>query len=323
MKELGKTPTVIRELVGEDAAAQRIDNFLLRHCKGVPKSHIYQIVRSGQVRVNGKRVAPAHRLECGDEVRIPPLRVAAAAEEPAGVPRRAELEVLFEDEALLALNKPAGMAVHGGSGVSYGVIELLRRQRQTARFLELVHRLDRETSGVLLLAKQRSALTALHGQLREGKVEKHYLALVKGRWLQPTREVRLPLHKYVTENGERRVTVREDGKEARSLVTLRSRWARFSLLDVELKTGRTHQIRVHLAHLGFPLCGDDKYGDFALNRELKRLGLGRMFLHADSLAFRHPGTGEAMEIRAPLADRLGAFLERLDASGPREHGAPL
>jgi 23S rRNA pseudouridine955/2504/2580 synthase len=323
MKELSKTPTVVRELVGEDAAAQRIDNFLLRRCKGVPKSHIYRIVRSGQVRVNGRRVEPDHRLQYGDEVRIPPLRVGPSIPSASAPPGSAQLDVLFEDEALVALNKPAGMAVHGGSGVSYGVIELMRRQRPGSRFLELVHRLDRETSGVLLVAKQRPALVALHDLLRQGAVEKRYLALVKGSWQQPALEIRLPLHKYVTEAGERRVVVRPDGKEARSLIEPRRRWAGFSLLEVELKTGRTHQIRVHLAHLGFPLCGDEKYGDFVLNRRLRRSGLTRMFLHAQSVAFRHPTTGKPVELHAPLAGELSAFLERLDASGGLDHGTAL
>ena len=323
MKELGKTPVVVRELVGDEAADQRVDNFLLRYCRGVPKSHIYQIVRSGQVRVNGKRVAPAHRLKSGDELRIPPLRVSQAACSPPVSGSQRQLEVLFEDDALLALNKPAGMAVHGGSGVSYGVIELLRHQRARAKFLELAHRLDRDTSGILLLAKRRSALTALHSMLREGTVRKHYLTLVKGRWLPLFEEISLPLHKYVTGAGERRVSLRADGKASLSVVRPLVRWPQLSLLDVELKTGRTHQIRVHLAHLGYPLCGDDKYGDFALNKELQRQGLKRMFLHAASVTLSHPATGKPLELSAVLPDELKVFLARLDKSDGREYQTPF
>lgn len=323
MKELGKIPAVIRELVGDEAVDQRVDNYLLRYCKGVPKSHIYQIVRSGQVRVNGRRVLPAYRLKSGDEVRIPPLRFDHAPLHAPGIKRERHLEVLFEDDELLVLNKPAGMAVHGGSGVSYGVIELLRHQRPEAGFLELAHRLDRETSGVLMLAKRRSALTSLHSMLREGAVRKHYLSLVRGRWMPLFEEISLPLHKYVTGTGERRVAVRADGKASVSTVRLLVRWPRRSLLSVELKTGRTHQIRVHLTHLGFPICGDDKYGDFALNKELQGEGLKRMFLHATSVTLLHPKRGEPLELHAPLPDELKAFLAAQDETVGREYQTPL
>ncbi|MDR1662005.1 MAG: RluA family pseudouridine synthase, partial [Azoarcus sp.] len=252
-----------RERIDESAAGQRIDNYLIRTLKGVPKSHIYRILRGGEVRINGSRVRQTYRLAFGDELRIPPLRAGAA---PLAAPAGKPLPVVFEDEALLVVDKPAGRAVHGGSGVSFGVIEQLRAQRPDPGMLELAHRLDRETSGLLIVAKKRSALTALHDMMREGRMEKRYLALVAGQWPNPVQHIRAPLHKYLTAEGERRVKVCAEGKLAHSIVRLRKRWQAFSLLEVELKTGRTHQIRVHLAHLGFPLCGDDKYGDFTLNK---------------------------------------------------------
>ena len=315
----GKAIAVRRERVDEAAAGQRIDNYLLRICKGVPKSHVYRILRSGEVRVNGGRVAPTYRLAENDEIRIPPIRLAektTSGPAPAGEP----LPVVFEDEALLVVDKPSGMAVHGGSGVSFGVIEQLRSQRPDARLLELAHRIDRETSGLLMIAKKRSALTALHDMMREGRVEKRYLTLVAGRWANPLQHVKEPLFKYLTPEGERRVRVSGDGKASHSIVRLVRRWSRISLLEVELKTGRTHQIRVHLAHLGFPLCGDDKYGDFALNKSLEAEGLKRMFLHAARLSFAHPLTGEAITLTADLPAELQSFLVHLDATEPRKHG---
>lgn len=306
--------TVRKVSIGEEDAGQRIDNFLLRECKGVPKSHIYRILRSGEVRVNGGRVVQTYRLVEGDEVRIPPVRVAERA--PTAIPRSAlatPLEVVFEDEALLVINKPAGLAVHGGSGVSFGVIEQLRQQRPTAKFLELAHRLDRETSGLLIIGKRRSALNAVQDQMRAGKIEKRYLTMVAGRWINPMQHVKLALHKYLTEDGERRVVASEDGKPAHSIMRLLKRWDTYSLLEVELKTGRTHQIRVHLQTLGFPLLGDDKYGDFALNKALVKEGLPRMFLHAAILRFAHPVSGQMLELTAPLPAQLQDFVARIDA----------
>ena len=219
--------------------------------------------------------------------------------------------MLLEDEDLLVVDKPGGVAVHGGSGISSGVIEQLRQARSGARFLELVHRLDRDTSGVLVLAKKRSALTALHAQLRDGEVKKHYLVLVLGEWKDAKRNVKLALHKFVSASGERRVVVDEDGARAHTVFRLEGNSPGFSLLDAELKTGRTHQIRVHLAHLGFPIAGDDKYGDFEANKRLAKQGLKRMFLHAASLEFRHPRTGEPVRVQAPLAPELESFLRSL------------
>jgi 23S rRNA pseudouridine955/2504/2580 synthase len=320
MNELNKDSATWLE-VAEEAEGQRIDNFLLRLAKGVPKSHIYRILRSGEVRVNKGRVSADYRLKLGDAVRVPPIRVAAPQEKPP-VPAR-EFEIVFEDEALIVLDKPAGVAVHGGSGVSFGVIEQLRRARPESRFLELAHRLDRETSGLLIVAKKRSSLTRLHDMFRDGGINKRYLALVKGRWLNALQHVRLPLQKYLTEEGERRVSVSDEGKEAHSIVRLVARWENFSLVEVELKTGRTHQIRVHLAHLGFPLAGDDKYGDFSLNRDLQKAGLKRMFLHAAKLTFKHPLTEAPLNLDVPLPAELAEFVARLDAHEKKEYGKAI
>ena len=316
---LSKAPAVSHARVDEGSAGQRIDNFLVRVCKGVPKSHIYRILRSGEVRVNSRRVDQTYRLQEGDEVRIPPIRL-AEKEAVAPVPMGKPFDIVFEDEALLVLDKPAGLAVHGGSGVSFGVIEQLRRQRPEAKFLELVHRLDRETSGLLIVAKKRSALTVLHDMMRDGKVQKRYLTMVAGRWLNPLQHIKQPLLKYLIDNGERRVSVNREGKPAHSIVRLVKRWRDFSLVEVELKTGRTHQIRVHLSHAGFPLCGDDKYGDFALNKQLEKEGLKRMFLHAAKLAFRHPLTDQAIELFAPLPAELENFVVAIEQSQEREYG---
>jgi 23S rRNA pseudouridine955/2504/2580 synthase len=308
MNELRKESATLLE-VGEEGDGQRIDNYLLRLAKGVPKSHVYRILRSGEVRVNKGRVAADFRLSRGDRVRVPPIRIATPPQ--AAIPAR-EFPPVHEDDALLVVDKPAGVAVHGGSGVSFGVIEQLRRSRPQARFLELAHRLDRETSGLLVIGKKRSALTRLHDQFRDGGIGKRYLALIRGSWHNPVQHVRLALHKYLTAEGERRVSVDEAGKPAHSIVRLLGRWENFSLVEVELKTGRTHQIRVHLAHLGFPIAGDDKYGDFELNKRLAKAGLKRMFLHAAELALDHPLSGEPLRLSAPLPAELAEFLSRLD-----------
>ncbi|MGZ8304936.1 MAG: RluA family pseudouridine synthase [Telluria sp.] len=300
--------------ITEEEAGQRIDNYLLRVCKGVPKSHVYRILRSGEVRVNKGRIDQMYRLVDGDVVRIPPVRIAEKATQV--VAPGAEFAILFEDAHLLIIDKPSGVAVHGGSGVSYGVIEQLRASRPDAKFLELVHRLDRETSGLLLLAKKRSALTNLHEQMRDGVTDKRYLTMVAGDWQNARQHIKLPLHKYTTAEGERRVTVQAGGMESHTVFSLLRKWPKFALLEGELKTGRTHQIRVHLASSGFPILGDDKYGDFALNRALlkaddTRGALKRMFLHAHQITFTHPETGKPMTINAPLPAECERFLVSL------------
>lgn len=301
----------MRHLVVDEAGeGQRLDNFLLRHLKGVPKTHVYRVIRSGEVRVNRGRAAADTRLAPGDDVRVPPMRLAAAAADtaPAAPPR--EFPVLFEDEHLLAIDKPAGVAVHGGSGVSFGVIEQLRRARPQARFLELVHRIDRETSGILLLAKKRSALTALQAQFRDRDTGKTYAALVAGAWPASLKVIDVALQRTLDARGERHVRPvgadDPDGQRAISLVKVVERFAAHTLLDVTIKTGRTHQIRVHLQQAGHPIVGDPKYGDFAANRALARgealagLRFERMFLHARRLSFDHPASGERMTLEAPL-----------------------
>ena len=321
-------PAVRTVLVDAEDAGQRLDNFLIRQLKGVPKTHVYRIIRSGEVRINKGRASADTRLAAGDQVRLPPVRVsdkvAEKAERPA--PPR-EFPILLEDEHLIALNKPAGVAVHGGSGVSFGVIEQLRQARPQARFLELVHRLDRETSGILLVAKKRSALTHLQDQFRGRETGKTYLALVAGAWPANKKVIDLPLHKYLQAGpegapgvGERRVRVTTaddpEGMRAITLVRVRQGWpARterglpaMSLLEVTIKTGRTHQIRVHLASQGCAIVGDDKYGDFELNKRLHKQGLQRMFLHAWRLQFSHPATGAPVQLQAELPPELAAFL---------------
>lgn len=311
-------------IVDAESAGQRLDNFLFRHLKGVPKTHVYRIIRSGEVRLNKGRVQADSRIEAGDTVRLPPVRVSAAPAAAVPAPARS-FDLLLEDDALIALDKPAGTAVHGGSGVSFGVIEQLRAARPAARFLELVHRLDRETSGVLLVAKKRSALTALQAQFKSRETGKTYLALVEGDWPARLKVLDAPLARYLLPGkdgqageGERRVkVVDKDHPDAMRAVTLVRVLARLTLagdaapvtlLAVTIKTGRTHQIRVHLASAGHPIAGDDKYGDFERRRALARLGLRRMFLHAWRLRFTHPATGEAMALQAPLPPELADLL---------------
>jgi 23S rRNA pseudouridine955/2504/2580 synthase len=308
------SPQVRLITISDEEANQRIDNFLLRICKGVPKSHIYRVLRSGEVRVNKGRIDQTYRLKEGDVVRIPPVRV---AEKTAQTAPGAEFKILLEDPYMLVIDKPAGVAVHGGSGVSYGVIEQLRASRPDAKFLELVHRLDRETSGVLLLAKKRSALTNLHEQIREGQLDKRYLTLVHGDWQNARQHIKLPLFKYNTPDGERRVRVQSDGLASHTVFNLIRRYGSFALLEAELKTGRTHQIRVHLASSGFPIAGDDKYGDFGLNRALQKaegscIALKRMFLHAHQITFLHPESANPVTLKAPLPADCQQFLKSLE-----------
>jgi 23S rRNA pseudouridine955/2504/2580 synthase len=292
MNDLSKARATWLE-VGEESAAQRLDNFLIARLKGVPKSHVYRVVRSGEVRVNSGRVKPDYRLKVGDKVRIPPVRV--SHDKPKARP--AEFPIVHEDAAILVVDKPSGVAVHGGSGVSFGVIESLRAARPQAKLLELAHRLDRDTSGLLIVAKKRAALVELHRMLRDGEVDKTYMAIVKGAPARDSFEIREALHKHVTSSGERRVSIQAGGKAALTRVKVVKR-GEFSLLEVRLLTGRTHQIRVHLAHAGHPIVGDDKYGDFALNKRLKK----RLLLHAAKLSFRHPLSGERLQLESALPE---------------------
>lgn len=310
-------PKARRVCVSGEEAGQRLDNFLFRQLKGVPKGHVYRLLRTGQVRVNSRRAAPEQRLEDGDEIRLPPVRQADTV--PPARPGSRQLArlaeaILFEDEVLLVLNKPVGMAVHGGSGISVGVIEALRTLRPELKSLELVHRLDRDTSGCLMVAKKRSALRSLHAALREGRVRKRYLALLARRWQGGAERVRLALEKNVLQSGERRVWVSPGGKESESLFTPVQRYASATLADVDIYTGRTHQIRVHAAHLHHPVAGDDKYGDREANRQLRAYGLRRMFLHASRLEFPHPLTAESVSVTAPLDSELQGVLDKLGAA---------
>jgi 23S rRNA pseudouridine955/2504/2580 synthase len=340
----GTTPPASAQVklveVDEESAGQRLDNFLIRQLKGVPKTHVYRIIRSGEVRVNKGRAGADTRVVVGDVVRVPPVRISEKVAEKLEKPAPArEFPVLFEDEHLLAIDKPAGVAVHGGSGVSFGVIEQLRQARPAARLLELVHRLDRETSGILLVAKKRSALVHLQDQFRDRETGKTYLALVRGAWPANKKVIDVPLHKYLQADGERRVKVvgndDPDGMRSITLVKVAQRVTfpmgsgqtrgkagegegehGFSLLEVTIKTGRTHQIRVHLASQGFPIAGDDKYGDFELNKLLQKQGMKRMFLHAWRLQFNHPATGERIQLMAALPPELQKFVDHARLTSP-------
>jgi 23S rRNA pseudouridine955/2504/2580 synthase len=314
-------------VVGEQGDGQRLDNYLEGRLAGVPRSLIHRIIRTGQVRVNGQRRRPEHKIMVGDDVRVPPVTLAA---DPARPPTRAarplptgRVPVMHEDEALIVLDKPAGLAVHGGSGIQAGLIEQLRAARPAAPFLELVHRLDRDTSGLLLVAKQRKALVALHRALAEGRVHKRYLALVAGHWGRTTAMLQFPLQRYLLADGERRVRVQVEGQAASTRVRLVRHIASaglpglppaLSLLDCELLTGRTHQIRVHLAHAGFPILGDAKYGDFTLNKSLQKLGHKRMFLHASRIVFEHPSAGRTLRFESPLPQDFGRLEHDLAAA---------
>lgn len=320
-------------MVDQEDAGQRLDNYLMRHLKGVPKTHVYRIIRSGEVRINKGRAAADRRIEAGDQVRLPPVRTSARADAKAEAMAQSPAHagggarptsarpfpVLLEDDWLLVVDKPAGVAVHGGSGVSFGVIEQLRMARPQARFLELVHRLDRDTSGLLLVAKKRSALTKLQNQFRERETDKTYLALVAGQWPARHKVLDKPLRKYLLPDGERRVQVvakdHPDAMTALTLVKVARSQGGYSLLEVTIKTGRTHQIRVHLASEGLPIVGDEKYGDFELNKSLQRAGgvvpLRRMFLHAWRLQFNHPDSGEQVQLSADLPPELTRFLDHV------------
>lgn len=301
--------------IDQDGAGQRIDNFLMTQLKGVPKSHIYRILRTGQVRVNGGRIDAGRRLDAGDIIRLPPVRTGSPAEAPAALVQvfrqRLQASVLLEDSDLLVINKPARIAVHGGSGLALGIIEGLRHIREDARFLELVHRLDRDTSGCLVIAKKRSALRSLHEQFRENEVKKVYLALLDGVWQQTSRTIEAPLEKNVLLSGERLVKASDSGKAAVTRFRRKQQYSRWTLVEAEPLTGRTHQIRVHAKCLGFPIAGDERYGCGERVRELRRIGLRRLFLHASRLQFTHPATGERLSLEAPLDSELQQFLNQL------------
>ncbi|AIR71581.1 23S rRNA pseudouridine(955/2504/2580) synthase RluC [Dickeya fangzhongdai] len=310
-----ENPTVQFLTVSAEEAGQRIDNFLRTRLKGVPKSMIYRILRKGEVRVNKKRIKPEYKLLDGDEVRIPPVRQ-SEREEPAvsaSLDKVSALAdcILYEDDYLLLLNKPSGTAVHGGSGLSFGVIEALRALRPEARFLELVHRLDRDTSGVLLVAKKRSALRSLHEQLRGKGMQKDYLALVRGQWQSHCKAVQAPLLKNVLQSGERIVRVNSEGKPSETLFKVEERFDCATLVRASPITGRTHQIRVHAQYAGHPIAFDDRYGDREFDAQLVDTRLKRLFLHAQALRFEHPHTGETLRIEAPLDAALRHCLQAL------------
>lgn len=303
--------------ISDDEAGQRLDNFLLTKLKGVPKSLIYRIVRKGEVRINKGRTKPDYKLQENDVVRVPPVRVAEKNEAPVSTKlnKVAELEgqILFEDESMLIINKPSGIAVHGGSGLSFGVIEALRALRPQAKFLELVHRIDRDTSGILLVAKKRSALRSLHEQLREKVVQKDYLALVRGQWQSHVKVIKAPLLKNELASGERIVKVSEEGKPSETRFAIEERYSTATLVKASPVTGRTHQIRVHTQYAGHPIACDDKYGEREFDQKMQEAGLNRLFLHAYSIRFQHPKTGEDMVVTAPLDKALKEVLAKLRA----------
>jgi 23S rRNA pseudouridine955/2504/2580 synthase len=305
-------PQVVYVEITEDNSDQRLDNFLITLLKGVPKSHIYRIVRKGEVRVNKGRVDVKYRLVAGDVVRIPPVRVAERTEEsfvPKGLQVALQQGILFEDEGFLIVNKPAGFAVHGGSGVSSGIIEGLRLIRPEAHFLELVHRLDKDTSGCLLIAKKRSALHKLHELFRDDQIHKTYQALLSGQWARKKLVVTAPLLKNASKGGERMVVISQSGKAAETLFNRLKLFRNATLVEAYPKTGRTHQIRVHAASLGHPIVGDERYGQDEVNKVFKNKGYKRMFLHAETLQFQHPVTGVLMSISAPLPLQLENLLK--------------
>jgi len=302
--------------ISAEQAGQRIDNFLLRALKGVPKSRIYRLLRKGEVRVNKGRIRAEYRLKAGDQVRIPPVRVAETRPATPGshALQRLNNAIIYEDERLLVLDKPSGMAVHGGSGLSYGVIEGLRALRPGAPYLELVHRLDRETSGCLMIAKKRSELRTLHELLRRGGVQKRYLLLAAGDWSHGPRQVDAALKKNQLSGGERLVRIDPNGKSALTRFRCLETFSGTSLVEAELETGRTHQIRVHATSAGHPLAGDEKYGDPVFNRRMRELGLKRLFLHAHYLAFEDVERDRSFEVSAPLGADLRAAIQQLEKS---------
>lgn len=316
MNKFATSKRLAPELVDIDAQheGQRIDNFLTTYLKGVPKSFIYRVLRRGEVRVNKARIKPTYRLQEGDRVRIPPLRrgepTASTAQPGKNLLELLNHSILYEDEGIVILNKPAGIAVHGGSGISFGIIEILRAARPQAPFLELVHRLDRDTSGCLIIAKKSSSLRHIHQLLREDGMEKRYVALLQGAWRGEERQVTAPLRKNVLQSGERVVRVAAEGKPSQTVFRPLRRWAGASLVEAMPLTGRTHQIRVHAAYLKQPIAGDEKYGDAGFNRAMQEKGLRRLFLHAASLRFS-TAAGQRIEVTAPLDPALQQVLQGL------------
>ncbi len=308
MNEINKNQVNFYQ-VDESAINQRLDNLLIKILKGVPKSHIYRIIRSGEVRINKARADVSSKVQQGDIIRIPPIRI-AAKQDSEYIPA-ATFPILYEDNYYLIINKPNKVACHGGSGVSFGVIEQLR-QNNTYKFLELAHRLDKETSGILILAKKRLALVELQELMKNNQITKEYYALSCGRIVDDRRNVKAPIFKYTNKDGERRVKIdKEAGQFAHTIFTVAKRFNEFTLLNADLQTGRTHQIRIHLQHIGFPIAGDEKYGDFEVNRNLQKQGLKRMFLHAHHIRFVHPITQEIVDINCPLPEELAVFIQQL------------
>lgn len=295
--------------VDEDYVDQRIDNFLIKKIKNVPKSHIYKIIRSGEVRVNKKRIKADYKLNLNDQIRLPPLKLNLSKIKNTSSDLRIKKNIVYEDDWFLIVNKPEGIASHGGSGISLGLIESLRIERDDLRYLELVHRLDKNTSGLILVAKKRAALRSLQELFRNKKIIKKYLTLVKGEWLEKKIKVEMNLKKIVTKDGQQVVKKSKDGKLSQSIFRLVKYIVNLSLIDVELLTGKTHQIRVQLAEMGFPIAGDDKYGDFSFNRTLLKRGLKRMFLHAYYIEFMHPFLNKKFTLEVGLPDGLKKILD--------------
>lgn len=297
--------------VTESDENQRLDNLLIKILKGVPKSHLYRIIRSGEVRINKLRSSVSDKVQLNDIIRIPPIRVATTNIENNHVPA-ATFPILYEDDYYLIINKPNGVACHGGSGVSFGVIEQLR-QAKLYKFLELAHRLDKETSGILILAKKRLALVGLQELMKTNQMTKEYYALTLGAWKDDKRNVKAPIHKYINKDGERRVKIDQElGQFSHTIFTLKRKYSNFSLVNADLQTGRTHQIRIHCQHLGYPIAGDDKYGVFEQNKLLAKTGLKRMFLHAHHISFKHPITNQIIDVECPLPPELANFLLTLN-----------
>ncbi len=328
MEKTPEKPYIVE--ISDDRAGQRVDNFLVSHLKGVPKSRVYRLLRKGEVRVNKGRIKPDYRLQAGDQLRIPPVRVTNKEDQQNSLPPPNMIEtikasILFQDNGLYVINKPAGIAVHGGSGIRYGVIEAMRAAFPSEQQLELVHRLDRETSGCLLIARKRSMLRRLHEQMRNNDIRKSYVTLVKGSWQDGKQTIDVPLRKNTLKSGERIVRIDMEGKQAQSIFKPIKRFKYATLMEVELITGRTHQIRVHAAHAGYPIAGDEKYGQRGFNLTMKELGLNRLFLHAKSLSFSLNGSDSDTTVVAPLGAELEQVLQNCEIGGdisPHEKNTP-